>query len=77
MQDDRNVEVITCEKLDDGSKTILIRYETYVAKSKPILDYYNKKGLLLEIDGNQKIIEIYDKIKGILENIRDWHYVCF
>ena len=59
------------KRTDDNSKTILNRYETYVAKIKPILDYYNKKGLLLEIDGNQKIAEIYDKIKGILENIRD------
>ena len=59
------------KRTDDNSKTILNRYETYVAKSKPILDYYNKKGLFLEIDGNQKIVEIYDKIKGILENIRD------
>ena len=59
------------KRTDDNSKTILNRYETYVAKTKPILDYYNNKGLLLEIDGNQKIIEIYGKIKGILENIRD------
>jgi len=65
------------KRTDDNSKTILNRYETYAAKTKPILDYYNKKGLLLEIDGNQEIVEIYDKIKGILENIRDWHYVCF
>ena len=65
------------KRTDDNFKTILNRYETYVAKTKPILDYYNKKGLLLEIDGNQKIVEIYDKIKGILENIRDWHYVYF
>ena len=65
------------KRTDDNSKTILNRYETYVAKTKPILDYYNKKGLFLEIDGNQKILEIYGKIKGILENIRDWHYVCF
>jgi len=59
------------KRIDDNSKTILKRYVTYVAKTKPILDYYNKKGLLLEIDGNQKIVEIYDKIKGILQNIRD------
>ena len=59
------------KRTDDNSKIILNRYETYVAKTKPILDYYNKNGLLLEIDGNQKIAEIYDKIKGILENIRD------
>ena len=67
-----NCEMKYLEKrTDDNSKTILNRYETYVAKTKPILDYYSKKGLLLEIDGNQKIVEIFDKIKGILENIRD------
>ena len=72
-----NLQNHKCEKkylekrIDDNSKTILNRYGTYVAKTKPILDYYSKKGLLLEIDGNQKIAEIFDKIKGILENIRD------
>ena len=66
-----NCEMKYLEKrTDDNSKTILNRYETYVVKTKPILDYYNKKGLLLEIDGNQEIVQIYDKIKGILENIR-------
>jgi len=65
------------KRTDDNTETILNRYETYVEKTKLIIDYYNKKGLLLEIDGNQKIVEIYDKIEGILENIRDWHYVYF
>ncbi len=59
------------KRIDDNSKTILNRYETYVAKTKPILDYYNKKGLLIEIDGKQKIVQINDKIKEILHNIRD------
>ena len=59
------------KRTDDNSKTILNRYETYVAKTKSILDYYKKKKLLLEIDGNQEIAEIYHKIKGFLENIRD------
>jgi len=59
------------KRTDDNTKTILNRYETYVVKTKPILDYYNKKRLLLEIDGNQEIDEIYNKIKGILQNIRD------
>ena len=58
-------------RADDNSKTILNRFETYVTKTKPILNYYKKKGSLCEIDGNQKIDEIYDKIKGILDNIRD------
>jgi adenylate kinase len=59
------------KRTDDNSKTILNRYKTYVEKTRPILDYYNKMGLLLEIDGNQKIVEIYDKIKGFFVFIRD------
>ena len=65
------------KRTDDNSKSILNRFETYVIKTKPILDYYKKKGSLCEIDGNQKIAQIYNKIKGILGNISDWHYAYF
>jgi len=72
-----NLKNHDCEKkylkkrTDDNSKTILSRFETYVNKTKPILNYYKKKETLCEIDGNQKVDEIYNKIKGILENISD------
>ena len=56
---------------DDNSKTILNRFETYVTKTNPILEYYKKNGSYCEIDSNKKIGEIYNKIKGILENIKD------
>ena len=56
---------------DDHSKTILNRFETYVTITNPILDYYKKEESLCEIDGNQNIDEIYNKIKGIFANIRD------
>ena len=56
---------------DDDFQTILNRFETYINKINPILDYYKKAKSLSEIDGNQKIDEIYNKINGILENIRD------
>ena len=59
------------KRIDDNSNTILNRFETYITKTKPILDYYKKRGSLHEIDGNQNIDEIYNKIKGILDNIRD------
>ena len=58
------------KRTDDNSKTILNRFETYVTKTKPILDYYKKKGSFREINANQKIDEIYSKIRDILENIR-------
>ena len=58
------------KRTDDNSKTILNRFETYVTKTKPILDYYKKMESFCEIDANQKIDKIYSKIKDILENIR-------
>ena len=59
------------KRSDDNSKTILNRFDTYVVKTRLVLNYYKKNGTLCEIDGNQKIDEIYNKIKGILDNIRD------
>ena len=58
------------KRTDDNSKTILNRFETYVTKTKPILDYYKKKESFCEINANQEIDEIYSKIRDILENIR-------
>ena len=59
------------KRTDDNFKTILNRFETYVTKTKPILDYYKKRGSFYEINANQKIEEICSKIKDILENIID------
>ena len=59
------------KRTDDNSNTILNRYETYVTMTKPIFDYYKKKGCFKEINGNQEIVDIYNEIKGILTNIRD------
>ena len=53
-------------RTDDYYKTILNRFETYVTTTKPLLDYYKKKGYLIEINGNQKIDEISAKIDEIV-----------
>ena len=63
--DPTNSENHNCDKKylekrsDDNSKTALNRFETYVTTTKPLLDYYKKRGTLCEIDGNQKVEEIY------------------
>ena len=59
------------KRSDDNSKVLINRFETYMFKTKPVLDYYKKLGLIKEIDGNRKIDEIYNKISDILANIRD------
>jgi len=51
---------------DDNEKTILKRFETYENETLPILNYYEKQNLLTNIDGMNKIDEIYKEIRQIM-----------
>mgnify|MGYP001204584247 CR=1 FL=1 len=54
------------KRSDDETDTILKRYDIYMKKTKPVLDYYSPKKEFHEIDGNQKIEEISEKILAFL-----------
>ena len=54
------------KRSDDETDTILKRYDIYMTKTKPVLDYYSPKEEFHEIDGNQKIGEISEKILAFL-----------
>jgi len=54
---------------DDNEKVIMNRYDTYLNKTLPILDFYNKQKLLHEIDGTDEISQIYVKIQGIIASL--------
>ena len=51
---------------DDNLKTIITRYDVYLEKTKPVLDFYSSGSFFHEIDGSQKIKEIANKIEQIL-----------
>ena len=54
------------KRKDDNFDTIISRYDIYMSKTKPVLDYYSSKESFHEIDGALKIDEITDKISHIL-----------
>ena len=54
---------------DDDEKVISTRYETYLKKTLPILDYYKDKNLLREINGKSDIEEISAKIRDIIASL--------
>ena len=54
------------KRSDDESNTILKRYDIYMDKTKPVLDYYSSKKEFHEIDGNLQINQISEKMLGIL-----------
>ena len=53
-------------RVDDNENTVIARYDTYMEKTKPVLDFYKKKDGFHEIDGSLKIDEITSKISTIL-----------
>jgi len=51
---------------DDNEEVIITRYDEYMKKTKPVLDFYSSRSYFHEIDGSQKIHAITGKIEQIL-----------
>lgn len=47
---------------DDTLKAILKRIDLFHEKTEPVIDFFRKKGLVHEIDGEQSIEEIHNQI---------------
>ena len=54
------------KRKDDNQETIITRYDEYMNKTKPVLDFYSTRSYFHEIDGSQKIEVITSKIEQIL-----------
>ena len=54
------------KRKDDNQEAITIRYDEYMQKTKPVLEFFSPRSYFHEIDGNQKILEITSKIEQIL-----------
>ncbi|MCJ7450282.1 MAG: nucleoside monophosphate kinase [Candidatus Nanohaloarchaeota archaeon QJJ-9] len=67
----------TCDKCggkliqrdDDTEEVLEERLEVYREKTKPLVEYYRKKGLLEEIDGNRPIEQVWKDVKKEVEKI--------
>ena len=62
------------KRADDNTETAVKRYNTYVAETEPVLEYYKNLKLLKEVNGEMPITQIYDKITTIIEGIEGWLY---
>lgn len=54
------------KRKDDNSSTYDERYKTYIEKTAPLIDYYNKKGVLYHVDGSNGKTDTHDQIKKII-----------
>lgn len=58
-------------RTDDTEHTIRHRLEVYETQTKPVVDYYNKQGILRTVQGVGDINEISQRIFIILDSILD------
>ncbi len=52
---------------DDKPETVKKRLSVYHEQTLPLIDYYNKKGILREVDGAQDMKDVFSAITGILD----------
>jgi adenylate kinase len=54
------------KRVDDNKNVIITRFDEYMKKTKPVLDFYSSRSYFYEVDGSKKIVEIASKIEQIL-----------
>ncbi len=58
------------QRADDTEAAIKNRIEVYKKQTQPLIDYYKKKGLLIDIDGEREIDEVRSDIMKALERFQ-------
>ncbi|MFP8957043.1 adenylate kinase [Natrialbaceae archaeon A-CW3] len=66
--EDSAVEERLVQREDDSEETVRERLRVYRENTKPVLEYYEDKGVLERVDGEQAPDEVWDDVKAVIEN---------
>ena len=58
------------QRSDDKLDTVQNRLQVYKDQTQPLLNYYEKEGCLVTLDGNRDPKEVFIEVKAILEKLR-------
>ena len=56
------------QRSDDNLEAFETRYNMYIEKTEPIIDYYRKQNVLTEIDGDDTVENIFARIEEIISD---------
>lgn len=59
------------QRADDNEETVKNRLEVNVKQTQPLLDFYEEKGYLRHINGQQHIDEVFDDVKQLLGGVTE------
>ena len=54
------------QRSDDNLEAFETRYAMYQEKTEPIIDHYRKQNVLIEVDGNDTVENIFEKVDKII-----------
>lgn len=58
------------QRTDDNEETLRKRLDTYSTQTVPILDFYQKLGLLVKVDASKTPEEVWQQVKGAVEKCK-------
>ncbi|MCI7554981.1 MAG: adenylate kinase [Tenericutes bacterium] len=53
-------------RADDTPDTFKVRYDTYMSNTKPLLDFYSNKNILVKVDANKEADETFREIEKVI-----------
>lgn len=56
---------------DDKPETVGKRLKVYHDQTQPLIDYYEKAGILKTVDGTKDLGDVFKEIEGILESFKE------
>lgn len=54
------------QRADDNEESFKVRFNTYRKSTKPLIEYYNNKGILSKVDSSKTIDEVFSCIENII-----------
>lgn len=60
---------LTSGRTDDNADSIRKRFITYKESTKPIIDYFDKLGLVNKIDADQTVEQVFIQVKDCMEKL--------
>lgn len=54
------------QRKDDTEEIAKQRFETYFNQTAPLIDFYDKRGVLVKLDATGSIDDIYEKLKKVI-----------
>ena len=54
------------QRSDDNLESFETRYNMYLEKTEPIIEHYRKQNVLVEVDGNDSVENIFERIDEII-----------